>query len=94
MILKIKAKKEAKEQIKNQQFGGKEDKAKQMYANAPVFVALMYVALPGILISFMQGMFIFADQIMMVNLIPSAKSPSLHDLFGQTSDNIQNFTNA
>ena len=94
MISKIKAKKEVKEKIKNQQFGGKEDKAKQMYANAPVFTALMYVALPGILISFMQGMFIFADQIMMVNLIPTAKTPSLHGLFGEVSDNIQNFTNA
>ncbi len=93
LLAKKKAEKKAKEKVQ-EQFGDKEDKAKQMYANAPVFKALMYVALPGILISFMQGLFIFADQIMMVNLIPRAGSPSLHDLFGNNAHNMVNFLNA
>lgn len=94
-MLNRRIKKEIKKKIAgNQQFEDKKDKAKQMYANAPVFKALMYVALPGILISFMQGMFIFADQIMMVNLIPAAESPNMNTLFGDSFANAKNFINA
>lgn len=91
MFLHKKIKKEVNAKLKSEQFGDKEDRAKQMYANAPVFKALLYVALPGILIAFMQGMFIFADQIMMVNLIPTAGTPNLTGLFGDYTTNIKNF---
>ena len=91
MFLHKKIKKEVNAKLKSEQFGDKEDRAKQMYANAPVFKALLYVALPGILIAFMQGMFIFADQIMMVNLIPTAGTPNMTGLFGDYTTNIKNF---
>lgn len=45
-------------------------KAHKLYAQTPLFRAVLLVAIPGLLISFMSGIYVFADQLLLSILVP------------------------
>lgn len=66
----------------NQDIKISQSKAKELFIKRPVWQSLLIVAGPGIIIAFMQGLFIFVTQIMMVDLIPIDGFHSNQEIWG------------
>ena len=56
--------------MKEQKFISKELRAHKLYANKNIFKTVLIVAIPGLLISLMSGIYVFADQLLLTTLVP------------------------
>ncbi len=56
--------------MQKKRFVDKGLKAHKLYAQTPLFKAVLLVAIPGLLISFMSGIYVFADQLLLSLLVP------------------------
>lgn len=66
--------------MKKKRFIDKGLKAHKLYAQTPLFKAVLLVAIPGLLISLMSGIYVFADQLLLSILVP--KDPN-HDFINK-----------
>ncbi|GHU30910.1 hypothetical protein FACS1894166_01400 [Bacilli bacterium] len=65
----------------------------KLFVEAHIVKAVLRVSLPAIVIAFMAGLYVFADQVMMVNLIPRFRSSASlysNDLWNQFQEVIAN----
>jgi len=72
---------------KKQIFHERNLKAHKLYAETPLFKAILLVALPGLLISLMSGVYIFADQLLLALLIPNDGVHDFIHVFGNLLPN-------
>ncbi len=63
--------------MQQKRFVNKGLKAHKLYAETPLFKAVLLVAIPGLLISFMSGIYVFADQLLLSLLVPQ---DPIHDM--------------
>ncbi len=63
--------------MKQKRFVEKGLKAHKLYAQTPLFRAVLLVAIPGLLISLMSGIYVFADQLLLSILVPQ---DPMHDV--------------
>lgn len=66
-------------------------KSYSLFVQTPLFIAALKVAIPGILIGVMSGLFIFGDQLLLSNLIPNDPKFSFENIFGVDQSTIQNY---
>ena len=70
-------------------------KASSIYLTQPVWLSLLKMSIPGILIVFLQSIFLFANQLMTVDLIPIDHVHSNLEIWGndyqQTVEAIKNY---
>ena len=61
----------------------------KLFAQTNIFVAILKVALTGLLISLMSGIYIFVDQLLMAKLVPTDGVHDFYTLFGYTPEYIK-----
>ncbi len=87
--------------VQKKRFVDKGLKAHKLYAQTPLFKAVLLVAIPGLLISFMSGIYVFADQLLLSLLVPEDPFHNMDKIYlaqgiSETNlnwikENVQNF---
>lgn len=87
--------------MQKKRFVDKGLKAHKLYAQTPLFKAVLFVAIPGLLISFMSGIYVFADQLLLSLFVPEDPVHNMDKIYlaqgiSQTNldwikHNVQNF---
>lgn len=87
--------------MQKKRFVDKGLKAHKLYAQTPLFKAVLLVAIPGLLISFMSGIYVFADQLLLSLLVPEDPIHNMDKIYlaqgisqanlDWIKDNFQNF---
>lgn len=65
----------------------------KLFAETPIFKAILKVAIPGLLMSFMSGIYIFADQLMLSILIPIDGVHDAQSIYGMSWDETERIIN-
>lgn len=69
-------------------------KAQKLFVETNIWLAILKVALPGLLISLMSGIYIFADQLLMALLIPTDGVHDFYQTFGYSIDEAKKWIEA
>ncbi len=68
--------------MQQKRFVNKGLKAHKLYAETPLFKAVLLVAIPGLLISLMSGIYVFADQLLLSILVPADPMHNFKSIYG------------
>jgi Na+-driven multidrug efflux pump len=67
----------------------KNQKAHELYANKPLFKALMIIIIPSLLMALMTGIYYFMNQVMIIRFVPSSHGDAQQNFtywFGMDND--------